>query len=457
MHYGGVHMKEYDMIVIGSGSAMTVVEEALAHQKTVALVDRGPVGGTCLNLGCIPSKMLIASADRVMEIRESDRVGISASIGNIDFQRIMDEMRDHINLQQQSLHRALTSADEFDFYEGEGHFVDDYTIEVDGQRIKGKQIVIGAGSRPWAPSIDGLDSVQYLTNETALELDELPSSMIILGGGYIAVEFAHFFAAMGTQVTIIEKEEGLVRGTEPEISELLQRKLSERMAVFTGADVQEAWEEGDEIHVKVQKDDTFVLQAQKLMVATGRQSNADILDVAKTGVIVDERGFIQTNEYLETNKEGIYAIGDVNGKSMFMHAANEQAVIASHNALHGHRISFDHSGVPYAIFSWPQVAAVGLGEREAREKHDVLTGTVQYDETAKGNALREHDGFAKAIVKKDDLSLLGFHIVGPYAPILIQEAINAMRSEGGARDLVNAMHIHPALSELVQRAVANVQ
>ncbi|MGM5488650.1 MAG: dihydrolipoyl dehydrogenase [Nanobdellota archaeon] len=446
-------MKEYDMIVIGSGSAMNVVEEALVHEKTVAVVDKGPAGGTCLNLGCIPSKMLIAAADKVMEIQEAESFGIKASVEKIDFGAIMQNMRDHILPEQQEIHAALTGADEFDFYEGEGRFVDDYTLEVNGERIRGNQVVIGAGSRPWIPDIPGLDSVAYMTNENVLQLTKCPSSLIIIGGGYIALEYAHFFSAMGAAVTIIEKAE-ILPGAEPEIQEVLRKDLEGRMALFTGTEPLEVWEEGD-IHVRCRRSEEFTVQAEALLVATGRESNADLLAVENTGVERDEHGFIKTNDFLETTRPGIYAVGDVNGRAMFMHAANEEAILAAHNALHDQAISFDYTAIPYAVYTWPQIASVGLTEQEAMQEHSILVSRAGYDETAKGIALNEDRGFAKVIVDKEDLSILGFHIIGPQAPVLIQEVINALHW-GGIESLMRGMHIHPALTELIPKTLSGL-
>ncbi|HXZ94303.1 MAG TPA: FAD-dependent oxidoreductase, partial [Dehalococcoidia bacterium] len=197
-------MKKYDVIVIGSGCGINIVDEALAHGLSVALVDKGPLGGTCANLGCIPSKMLIFAADRIAEIQEAKKLGIEAEIRSINFNSIMERMRKAVRENQEHMKQELSLIEKLDFYEGGGHFVDDYTIEVTGKKIKGDKIFIASGSRPLIPPIKGLEDVAYITNETILQLKERPESIIIIGGGYIAVEYGHFFAAMGTRVTILE-------------------------------------------------------------------------------------------------------------------------------------------------------------------------------------------------------------------------------------------------------------
>jgi mycothione reductase len=454
-------MKNYDVIVIGSGSGMLIVDEAIAHGLKVALVDKGPLGGTCLNSGCIPSKMLIYAADKVVETEGLRKLGIEAHVSNIDFGFIMDRMRNSIQRDQAHIREALSQSEGLDFYKGEGRFVRDYVIEVDGQRIKGKNIFIASGSRPFIPPIKGLDSLDYLTNETVLQLKEKPRSLIIIGGGYIGVEYAHFFAAMGTKVTIVEMLDRLVAVEEPEISELLRKQLSSRAKVYTGIRVEEVKKSVKTGEVTVMARDAdnnrHQLTAQRIMVAVGRRSNADILQVGNTGVETDNRGFIKVNEYLETSKKNIFAVGDANGQQMFTHVANREAMLAADNFLHGTGAKMDYSAAPHAVYSHPQIASVGLREDKAKEHHKILVGKAKYSDVAKGEAMMEKEGFAKVVLEEDSGKILGFHIIGPYAPELIQEVTNAMASEGHINQIMAGMHIHPALSELVQQALSSLE
>lgn len=454
-------MKTYDIIVIGSGCGMIIVDEATSHGLKVALVDKGPLGGTCLNLGCIPSKMLIHTADRVVDIQEADKLGIHAEIKSIDFGSIMKRMRKSIKESQKHIRGAISESENLHFYEGEGHFIGDYTIAVNGDKIKGKKIFIASGSRPFIPPIKGLDSIEYLTNETTLQLTRRPESLIIIGGGYIGVEYAHFFAAMGTTVTIIELFDRLVTVEEPEISDLLKKQLSERMEIYTGTQADEVKQDNqhNSVTVMVTDKNTSIkkeITAQKLMIAVGRRSNADLLKAANTGVETDQRGYIKVNEFLETGKKHIYAIGDANGRQMFTHAANRQSALVAYNVFHRKRIPMDFSIVPHAVYSHPQIASVGLTEENARKEHDIVVGKTRYAEVAKGEAMMETEGFAKAIVEKESEKILGFHIIGPYAPELIQEVTNAMMSGGHIPEINNGIHIHPALSELVAMTVNSV-
>ena len=454
-------MKTYDVIVIGSGAGAIISDEAAAQGLKVALIDKGPlVGGTCLNWGCIPSKMLIYTADRIVEIEEAKKLGVEAVVKNIDFHSIMERMRKSRQESQVHIREGLKQFKNLDFYEGEGYFVGDYLLEVSGEKLKGERIFIASGSRPFIPPIKGSENVDYLTNESVLELKERPDSLIIIGGGYIAVEFGHFFAAMGTEVTILEMAERLVLSAEPEISDLLKSELTKRMGVYTNALAEEVKESEHGVVVVTKDTNTGnrrEFTAQRIMMAVGRRSNADILKVADTGVETDKKGFIKVNEYLETNRQGIFAIGDANGQLMFRHMANREAEIVTQNAFYDTKIKVDYSAVPYAVYSHPQIASVGLTEAQARENYNILIGRTKYFDIAKGEAMMEKHGFAKAIVEKDSSRILGFHIIGPYAPELIQEVVNAMTSGGGMEELGQGIHIHPALSELVQYTLSSLE
>jgi mycothione reductase len=453
-------MKKYDVIVIGSGCGANIVDEALAHGLSVTLVDKGPLGGTCANLGCIPSKMLIFAADRIAEIQEAKKLGIEAEIKNIDFNSIMERMRKVVREGQEHMRQEISRVENLDFYEGEGHFVGDYTIEVNGKKIKGDKIFIASGSRPLIPPIKGLESLGYLTNETVLQLKERPDNLVIIGGGYIAVEYGHFFAAMGTKVTILEMADRLVLSEEPEIAGILKRELSQRMDVYTGVQAEAVKSNGHNVTVVVKDLKGSVKKeftAQRILIAVGRRSNADLLKIENTGVEVDKRGFIKVDEYLETTKKNIFAVGDINGQQMFTHVANAEASLAADNAIHGSKIKMDYSAAPHAVYSHPQIASVGMTEEAARKEHKVLVGKAKYSDVAQGEAMMEKNGFAKAIVEANTGKILGFHIIGPYAPILIQEVINAMASRGGIDEIQTGMHIHPAITELIPEVLSNLK
>lgn len=449
----------YDVIVIGSGSGMLAVDMSVAEGYKVALVDKGPAGGTCLNVGCIPSKMLTAVADRVMEIREAGKFGIHASIERVDFKKIMKDMKNAVTPDHKRIHEDLKTQKIFDYYEGSARFVEDYTLEINSRKIKGETIFIASGTRPFIPNITGLSDVNFLTNESVLDLDALPDHIAIMGGGYIAVEYGHFFSALGAKVTIIEEKKRLVANEEPEISERLYAELKKRMTIHLNSTLGRVQKTDNGCLLTVSNNASgkrIEIKASHLLIAAGRQSNADILQVENTGVKTDSRGFIVVDDYLQTSKKGIWAFGDANGKQMFTHVANAEARTAWHNAFAGQKEKFRHDIAPRAIFTYPPVASVGMTEAQAALSHEIYVGRAEYDSTAMGMALRENRGFAKVIVDKQGMNILGFHIFGPHAPILIQEVINAVAYGGQLSLTLSGMHIHPALSELILKTFSNL-
>lgn len=451
----------YDVMVIGSGSGAEIVDAALQQGLRVAYVDRGPLGGTCANVGCIPTKMIIYPADVIMEVREAQRLGMRAEVRSIDFEAIMQRMRHLVEHDRQHMEISLRHPPEnLDFFPEEGHFVDRYTLEVAGRRLRADKVFIVAGARTYVPPIDGIEQVGYLDNVSVLQLEKLPASVTIIGGGYIACEFAHFFSAMGSDVTIVQRNRYLAPQEDHEVSEHLAAKLRERMRVVTGAEVVAARKERNErviVAHEVATGATHEFRSEVILLAAGRISNADTLQVANTGVEVDERGYIKVDQYLRTNVPNIWAFGDIIGRKMFKHVANREALFAWHNSQHDHMAAPDYRAAPHAIFTWPEVASVGLTEAEAKAQYrDILVGKAQYTDVARGIAMVEPESFAKAVVDPETYRVLGFHIIGRHAPMVIQEVVQAMATGAGIDAISAGMHIHPALNEVVLRAFAHL-
>jgi dihydrolipoamide dehydrogenase len=453
-------MKHYDIIAIGTGSAMNIVSTLVETNENikVAVVEKDDVGGICLTRGCIPSKMLLYPAELVSKAKEAKKFGIDVEIKNIDFKRIMERMRSNIRKEVEMIEHGLKSSPNIDLYQTTGEFIDDYTMKVGDEIIKGDKILLCSGSRPLIPKIEGLEEAGYITSDELLLLEELPESIAIIGGGYIAMEYGFFLAMMGAKVTVIEMLPRIVYGEEPEISELLQKEMSKIMDIKTGYKVKRV-EKGQKKKVIAEgKDGRIEIEADEILVAAGRQSNADLLKPEKTGVEVDEHGWIIVNEYLETTKPNIWACGDAIGKHMFKHVANYESQIVYYNAFGHRRIKVDYHAVPHAIFTYPEVASVGMKEEEARKKHDIMVGYYLYEHTAKGEAMEAKDYFVKVILEKGSYRILGAHIIGPEASILIQEIVNLMYTDdGSAMPIYRGMHIHPALSEVVERAFYNLE
>ena len=455
-------MEHFDVLVIGTGSGMLVASVAVESGFRTAVVDFGPMGGTCSNRGCIPSKMLIYPSDVATLVREAGKLGVNAQINSVDFNNIMMRMHHLVNEDSSDQARAVEATPNLKWFKTVGEFVSDYTLKVGSQMITAERIFIVSGSRVKIPILKGLDAVPYLTSDTVLELQTPPKSIIILGGGYVGVEYAHFFSGIGVKTVLIQRPTSLLKNEEPEISDLLQVELQKRMEIFTGYEAEEVRHIGSEKIVKARNlaDGSLMeLSAEALMVATGRQPYSDLLKPEKTGVKLDERGYVMVNEYLETDKKNIWAFGDAIGKYMFKHVANYEAGIAWHNALHDHRVAIDYSSAPHAVFSEPQVASVGLKEEEARQKgYKIAVGVALYKDTAMGAAMGYVNGFVKVIVEQGTGKILGAHIIGPEASILIQEVINAMNmGDRSYAPIISSMHIHPAMPEVVQNAFNNLR
>ncbi len=455
-------MEWFDIIIIGSGSGMLVASAAVDQGLKVALIEHGKMGGTCINVGCVPSKMLIYPADTIATIKEGDKIGVNASVSSVNFSNIMTRMRTLVGEDSEHQALAVEATPQMTWFKETGEFISDYTLQVGTQVITAGKIFIASGARIAMPLIKGIDKIQFLTSDTVLDLQTPPKSIIIVGGGYVGMEYGHFFSSIGTKTTILQRPDRLVPDEEPEISELLKTKMGERMEIFTGYEAVEVMQNGQvkTLVARNRQDGSLhEFSSEAIMVATGRVSNADILKPEKTGVTLDDHNFIKVNEFLETSKKNIWAFGDAIGIQMFKHVANVEAGIAWHNALHDHKAKMDFSSAPHAIFSHPQVASVGLTELEAkRQNRKFLVGFALYKDTAMGAAMGYIDGFVKVLVEEESGKILGGHIIGPEASILIQEITNAMASETGTfAPIARGMHIHPALTEVVQNAFGSLR
>ena len=454
-------MKRYDVIVVGAGDVgLGIAFNAGAEGLHVALIDKGNVGGTCVNTGCVPSKTLIYTADRIMEANENTKLGIHSKLIDVDFRAVMERMRGVVTSGRSSIKEAIDGSDNLDFIQGEGHFIDEHSLEAGGDKIRGKKIFIASGARPSLPPIKGLETVRYLTNESVLELKKKPESMIFIGGGFIALEYAHFFSALGTRVTVIDRNQTLLHFEEPEISELLKKEMEKRIELHLGVETIEVRRADHGYTVLLKNASTGrgkKISAEAVMVSAGRKSNADLLRPENAGIETDGANFIKVDEYLQTNKKHIWAVGDAIGKTMFTHAGDKEAELAWHNATHRKKIKMDFEFVPHAVYTYPQIASVGVTEQQARKDRKILVGRATYTDTVMGEAMVEREGFAKAIVEKGTGMILGFHIIGPHAAILIQEVVNAMINKGGSKSITGCMHIFPALSNIVPETFNNLE
>ncbi len=452
-------MKSFDLIVIGAGSGLDVAVEAANRGLKTAIIEEGHLGGTCLNRGCIPSKMIIHSADVAQEIKRARIFGLNARLPSIHFSQITTRASNVVDKDAREIEQSLRAGKNPSLFKARATFIAPYTLQVGKEKIMGTKIVIAAGARPSIPSIPGLDKVPYMTSTQALRLTILPKSMIIIGGGYIAAELGHFYAALGCRVTILQRGPLLIPREDKEIAESFTQLWKKKYGLICNCDIVRVEQKGKNIvvHTKHEGKEKFFV-AEKLLIATGVTPNSDRLDVKKTGVQINEKGFVRVNKYLETTAKNIWALGDIAGVYLFKHSANLEAEYVLNN-IFGVRNAVDYYPLPHAIFSNPQIAGVGMTEQEAREKNkEYVVGRYDYKNTGMGAAIEEKEGFVKFIVDRKNKEILGCHIIGPHASTLIHEVVVVMKANRRkALDIVReAVHVHPALSEVVQRAARSV-
>lgn len=444
---------------------MNIVDPMIRQnpKMKVAVIDKDEPGGICLTRGCIPSKILLYPAELVRLTEKAREFGIATEISSIDFAQIMTRMRALIDKDIDSIRQGLSSSDNIDYFHETAEFVSPYTLNVGSETITSKLIFLCTGSQTIIPPVKGLEETGFLTSDEVLKLKKLPKSVAVIGGGYIAAELGHFLAAMGSRVTIVGRNPQFIPEEEPEVSDVLRRELGRHMTILTNKEVLEARTSGGLKRLLAsdrKSGRTEEVAAEAILVATGRGPTSGVLHPEKGGVETDNRGWIKVDEYLQTSQPGVWAMGDADGRFMFKHVANYESEVVYYNAVLKRKVKVDYHAVPHAVFTYPEAAGVGMKESEAVEKfgkEGVLVGFYKYEDTAKGEAMAAKDYFVKVILQKETERIVGAHIAGPYASMLIQELVNAMYTgDQGPRDLRRAIYIHPALNEVVQRALDSV-
>ncbi len=443
-------MKKFDVLVVGSGAGLEVASFAAEKGMSVALVEEGPLGGTCLNRGCIPSKMLIHSADIAETIEESQKFGIKSRIERIDFASIVKRVSVAVDTDSAGIEKAIRESGNPALYKLHAKFIGPKKMQVGDQQIEAKRVFIVGGTRPQTPLIPGLDSTPYLDSTKALRLQKQPRHLVVIGGGYIAAELAHFYGALGTKITVLVRRNRMLDNEDEEIADWFTHEFSKKYQILFNTEAEAVSYQNSKFTIKL-KSREEKLVADQLLVATGRVPNTDILDVKATGVEMDEKGYIKVDKYLETDIKGIWAFGDIIGILPFRHTANDQVGYAIRNAFTDKKAPFDPFAIGHAVFSSPQVGGVGKIEQELKKEGvSYKVGRAELKDTGMGGALQEN-GLAKALADQEG-NILGVHIVGPQASILIHEAIVAMKANGKVNAITNSVYIHPALPEWLQRA-----
>ncbi len=451
--------RHHDLVVIGSGSGNTIADDSFSDWQ-VAIVEEGVFGGTCLNVGCIPTKMFVYPADLAYGAAHGGRLGVETHLDGVRWREIRDRIFGRIDPISASGKRWRASGrDNVRLYQGHARFVDAHTIDTGtGERITADHIVIATGSRPLLPDIPGLDDVPFHTSDTVMRIDEVPERVLILGGGFVGAEFAHVFSSFGAQVTIINRSDRLLRAEDDDVSTLYTELARERWALRLDTLVTRLEPDGD--GVRAHLDDGSTVAADLLLVAVGRRSNSDLLDLDRAGVEVDARGLVVVDDQQRTNVEGVWALGDVSNTFQLKHVSNAEARTIRHNLRHpDDLVATDHVNVPSAVFSHPQVASIGLSEADALARGiPHVVGRYDYGGTAYGWAMEDETSFAKVLADPVTGLILGAHVLGPQASVLLQPIVQAMSLGQRAHDVARGQYwIHPALTEVVENALLDLE
>lgn len=444
--------ENYDLIIVGSGSGNSIPE--FLDGWKIAIVERDVFGGTCLNRGCIPSKMFVLPADLAEETRSGARLGIDITFNGADWPAIRDRVFGRIDpISANGRGYRASGSPNVTLIEGTAKFVAQKVIDVDGHTIEAPCILIAVGARPMIPAIEGLADVGYHTSDSIMRLDTLPQRLGIIGGGFIAAEMGHVFAGLGSKVTLINRSKRLLREHDDEIAQRFSEVFGHRVDLRLG-EVPRLIERRDG-SIQIHMSDSTI-EVDELLVATGRTPNSDLLDVTTCGIERDPSGVIVVDQHMSTEVSGVWAIGDVANRYQLKHVANAEAAVAFWNIAHPRDLrSIDYKAVPSAVFSNPQVATVGFTERSAADAGlDFVVGRRDYGSTAFGWALVDDTSFAKVLVERSSELVIGAHIVGPQAATLIQPLVQAMQFGQTAAEIATGQYwIHPALTEVVENAL----
>lgn len=436
-------MKEVDLIVIGAGPGGYVSAIRAAQLgKSVAIVERKKVGGTCLNVGCIPSKALLKHSELVEEIQKANRWGIHTGEISIDFLKLM-KRKDQVVQTLANGVEHLLKKNNISIFQGEASVTEELVVTVGAEKLRGKDLLLATGSKPFIPPIKGLDQVNYLTTDTFFDLKELPKSLVIIGGGVISVELAFAMAPLGTSVTMIEVAPDILLTEDPDARKIIKKHLQKKqIQTIAQAEIQE---------VKNGK----VLLADKeipfdtLLVATGRQPNLEVAGDLNLKMDAANK-FVAVNDFYETSKKHVYAVGDLIGGYQLAHAASAEGLIAVH-AMNGEESQpLDQTDIPRCVYTHPEIASFGLNEEQARKaNYDVKVTITPLSGNAKAIAEGETEGFVKIISDHKYQEILGAVIVGAKATELIGEILAVKHSEGTMNELASLIHAHPAISEAI--------
>ncbi len=444
-------MKNFDLIIIGGGAAGISTARAPAEKGwQIAMVEQEFMGGTCTNFGCMPTKALLSSAHLLHKIKKASEHGIRISQASGDWSSIKKRKDKLIRKLRSGSEKFPQKYPNITLFRGEASFKSPHQIVVNEETLEADRIVIAAGARSAVPPIPGLDEIDYMTSREALDLESLPEKITILGGGVLAVEFAQIFNRLGTKVSIIEMNDTILANLDPDISKLFSEVLKdEGIEILTNAKVNQVSARHQQILLHLDTSDgERSIQTNSLMIAAGRKPNSDLLNLEAADIAVDKRGFIKVDDAYATSKEGVWAIGDIIGGAMFTHKARHDGLYLAKHLVNKKKISNRHFLVPWAVFTDPEMASVGITEQEADNKEiSYEVYSVPFKKIGRAKVTENTEGFIKMIAEKPGKRIIGAHIIGEQAGEIIHEFVYAMDNGGTVADIQDMIHIHPTLSE----------
>ncbi|WP_371400559.1 mycothione reductase [Kribbella sp. NBC_00662] len=450
-------MRHHDVVVIGAGSGNMVVGDAFAGLD-VAVVEERRFGGTCLNFGCIPSKMLAYAAEVADTVRSAGRYDVDAELLGLRWTELRDRVFARIDADEAQGRAGREESDFVTVYPGHARFLGPSRLQIElgaeSVSVEADQIVIAAGGRPVVPPPVAASGLPYETSDTIMRIATPPRRLAILGGGYIAAEFAHVFAAAGSEIIVIEQADQLLGPQDESVAQAYTELARHRFELHLGRELTEL--EGEPGSLRLRLDDGTTLTAETLLVAAGRTPNSDKLDLDAAGISTHDDGRIVVDECQRTEVDGVYALGDICSPYPLKHVANREAEVVAHNLRHPDDLcATDHGVVPAAVFTDPQVASVGSTEQDLRDAgSDYVAASTRFADVAYGWAMEDTTGFCKLLADRATGRLLGAHIMGPQAATLIQPLVVAMAFDIDTKALAGRPYwIHPALTEVVKETL----
>lgn len=449
---------QYDLIIVGGGSSAFAAAIKANDQEIKTLIVNGglPLGGTCVNVGCVPSKFLIRAGESVYKASYSSFKGIMPNKPKINFREIIEQKRELVaDMQQRKYADLLAGLPYVQVIEGMAKFVGDRTIEVEGEEYQGLKVILATGASTYIPNIDGLNTVPYLTNITLFELDEQPASLTVLGGGYIALEIAQAYIRLGTKVTLLQRSTSILSKQAKDITDEIAKHLTDDgINILTGTTINKVWKDSDAIKVNItQNGNNHTITSSHLLVATGTKANTEKLGLEKIKVNIDKQGHIIVDEFLQTSNPDVFAVGDVTNLPAYVYTAAYEGSLALQNAFYNPKQKVDFTALPWVVFTDPQIAGVGMDEKEAEEKGIPYQVTVlPLSEVPRSIASLDTRGFIKLIRNPETDLLLGARIVAPEGSEIIMEVSLAIKYKIPVHELTAMFHPYLTLSEGIKLA-----